>query len=133
MISLKEAVKFHGHLGPYLILGILAGNLGLKKTGANKYFGLSVKVYGANKKPKSCLIDGLQLSTGATLGKGNIRKYAAKNIKIVIKNLKNNKTNIIALNGELKKKLADLKGHSDSGKFAKKLLKLNHRGIFTLK
>ena len=133
MISLKEAIKFHGHLGPYLILGILAGNLGLKKLGLKKYFGLQVKVYGANKKPKSCLIDGLQLSTGATYGKGNIHKRGANDIKIIIENFKNNKTIIITLNHQLKEEISALKGHSDSEKFAKKLLKLNQRNLFTLK
>jgi len=83
--KIKEAVKFHGHLGPYLILGVLAGEIALKRIGVKKYFGLEVKVYGANQKPKSCLIDGLQLSTGATFGKGNIRKLAGKNIKISVK------------------------------------------------
>jgi len=29
-IAIKEAIKFHGHLGPYLILGILAGEAALK-------------------------------------------------------------------------------------------------------
>ncbi len=123
MISLKEAIKFHGHLGPYLILGILGGNLGLKKLGIKKYFDLRVLVYGANKKPKSCLIDGLQLSTGATYGKGNIQKYAAKEIKIVIQNLKNNKAVTITLDERIKEKLAGLKRHRDSESFARGLLK----------
>ena len=118
MISLKEAMKFHGHLGPYLVLGLLAGALGLKKTGAKKYFGLEVKVYGANIKPKSCLIDGLQLSTGATYGKGNIRKYASSSLKI---------------KSSLLKELDNLKGHNDSEKFARRLLDINSQKIFTLK
>ncbi|MCX5710376.1 MAG: formylmethanofuran dehydrogenase subunit E family protein, partial [Candidatus Omnitrophica bacterium] len=74
-VSLKEAVNFHGHLGPYLVLGLKAGEMALRKLGCKKYFGLEVKVFGALKKPKSCFIDGLQLSTGATYGKGNIQKY----------------------------------------------------------
>jgi formylmethanofuran dehydrogenase subunit E len=127
MNSLKEAVKFHGHLGPYLVLGILAGRLGLKKTGAKKYFGMEVSVYGANKKPRSCLIDGLQLSTGATYGKGNIRKYAGRDIKIVMRNLINDKKISLIIDKQLKKELGCLKGHHDSEKFAKGLLKRSKR------
>ncbi len=52
-ISLKEAVRFHGHLGPYLVIGILAGQLAVKKLKSKRYFGLEVKVWGANKKPKA--------------------------------------------------------------------------------
>lgn len=81
-ISLKQAVDFHGHLGPYLVLGLLMGGYALKKIKAKPYFGLEVKVWGAKDKPKSCLIDGLQLSTGCTYGKGNIVKYQGKVIKV---------------------------------------------------
>ncbi|MDD2680257.1 MAG: FmdE family protein [Candidatus Omnitrophica bacterium] len=133
MISLKDAVNFHGHLGPYLILGLLAGDLGLKKTGAKKYFGVEVKVYGANIKPKSCLIDGLQLSTGATYGKGNIKKYASDRIKISMRNPENKKVVTLGLTGSLLRELNSLKGHSASEKFARELLKLNKQKIFTLK
>jgi formylmethanofuran dehydrogenase subunit E len=123
MNSLKEAIKFHGHLGPYLVLGLLAGEFGLKKTGAKKYFGLEVKVYGANKKPKSCLIDGLQLSTGATYGKGNIRKFTGNNIKITMRNVINDRKVTLSLAKSLKKELDCLKGHAESERFAKGLLK----------
>lgn len=133
MISLKDAVKFHGHLGPYLVLGLLAGSLGLKRLGIKKYFGILVKVYGASEKPKSCLIDGLQLSTGATYGKGNIQKFAAKEIRIIIQNQENKRALIISLEEGLKERLAVLKGHSDSERFAKGLLKTDYHKIFNLK
>lgn len=81
-ISLKQAVDFHGHLGPYLVLGLLMGGYALKQIKAKPHFGLEVKVWGAKDKPKSCLIDGLQLSTGCTYGKGNIHKYNGKAIKV---------------------------------------------------
>lgn len=81
-ISLKQAVDFHGHLGPYLVLGLLMGGYALNKIKAKPHFGLEVKVWGAKDKPKSCLIDGLQLSTGCTYGKGNIVKYKGKVIKV---------------------------------------------------
>jgi len=131
--TIKEAEKFHGHLGPYLVLGLLAGNLGLKKTGVKKYFGMEVRVFGANIKPKSCLIDGLQLSTGATFGKGNIKKFSGSDIKIIICNLKNHKKVSLSLAKELKKELDCLKGHSDSERFARRLLNKDTRKIFNQK
>ena len=129
-IMLKEAIKFHGHLGPYLVLGLLAGEAALKKMAAKKYFGLNVKVWGANKKPKSCLIDGLQLSTGATYGKGNIHKYNGKVIKIVFINNKNNKKLSLQLKRNISYKLDLLKGHRDSEVFAKELYKNKLSNIF---
>jgi formylmethanofuran dehydrogenase subunit E len=130
MISLKEAAKFHGHLGPYLVLGILAGDLSSKKLKYKKYFGLEVKVWGANKKPKSCLIDGLQLSTGATFGKGNIHKFNGPLIKIEFCNKDNNKRIVLELKDAIKNKLVTLKGHSDSEEFARKLYKEIKNGAF---
>lgn len=129
--GLGEAIRFHGHLGPWLVLGMLVGDFALKKTGAKKYFDLSVKVWGANKKPKSCFIDGLQLSTGATYGKGNIRKISASKIRILLHNLDNNKKINIFLKEELVDKLNSLKGHRDCEAFAKKLYRTNPSQLLT--
>ena len=131
-ISLKEAIKFHGHLGPYLILGLLAGELALKKLKIKKYFRLEVKVWGATKKPKSCLIDGLQLSTGATYGKGNIVRLNGTVIKIGVRNCSNNKKITLELNKELVGKLEALKTHSDSECFANEIYKTNCSKLFNL-
>jgi formylmethanofuran dehydrogenase subunit E len=131
-ISLKEAVKFHGHLGPYLILGILAGESAVKKLGCEKYFGLEVKVWGANKKPKSCLIDGLQLSTGATYGKGNIHKFNGALIRIDFYNKSNNKRISLKLKDGLKERLEAAKTHKDAEILAKELYRTKHLELFDL-
>jgi len=132
-ITLKEAIKFHGHLGPYLVLGILAGEEALRKLKCKKYFGLAVKVRGAAEKPKSCLIDGLQLSCGATYGKGNIKKAGGSLIKIEFRNKQNSSKIVFDLKDELQKKLEELKTHSDSERFAKKLYKSNLSELFNLR
>ena len=132
-LSLKEAVKFHGHLGPYLVLGILAGELALDKLKCSKYFGLGVDVAGVNKKPKSCFIDGLQLSTGATYGKGNIKKIKGKEIIVICRNLNNHKKIRIFLKKDLLKKLDNLNGHKDCEDFAKHLLKIEPQNLFIFK
>lgn len=131
-ITLKEAIKFHGHLGPYLVLGILAGDIALKKLKCKKYFGFDVCVYGANKKPKSCLIDGLQLSTGATYGKGNIRKLNGKIIKIDFRNRLTNKGIILRFKKNIIEKLQTAKSHNDSELLAKRLYKTDRSRIFNL-
>ena len=133
MIPLKAAVKFHGHLGPYLVLGLMAGDLALKKIKAGKHFGIKVLVQGANKKPKSCLVDGLQLSTGATYGKGNIKKIKGRPIKIRVYNLDKNKKVEISLKRSLVDDLGALKAHKDSEIFARKLLKTDYNNLFNLK
>lgn len=125
-ITLKEAEKFHGHLGPWLVLGILIGEFALKKLKARKYFGLKVKVWGANKKPKSCLIDGLQLSTGATYGKGNIEKLDGAAIKIKFINRASHKKIILRFKDNLIQQLEETKTHRDSEILARKLYKTDY-------
>ena len=126
IITLNEAIKFHGHLGPYLILGILAGKFAVKKLRCKRYFGLNVKVYGANKKPKSCLIDGLQLSTGATYGKGNIQKFNGPIIRIEFYNQLSRKRISLKLKDGLRQILEATKTHRDSEALAKELYKTKY-------
>jgi formylmethanofuran dehydrogenase subunit E len=84
---LNQLIQFHGHLGPYLILGYRMGMIGLRETGAKKYFGLTIEVHCPAKPPERCLVDGLQYATGATYGKANIRvtKFS-DTISVLVKN-----------------------------------------------
>ncbi|MHC4944668.1 MAG: nucleoside hydrolase [Planctomycetota bacterium] len=71
--SLKDRIKaFHGHLGPYVVIGYRMGRIALRETGSKGHFDLNAQVYTQPKPPPSCLIDGVQLGSGCTMGKGNI-------------------------------------------------------------
>jgi len=131
-ITLKEAERFHGHLGPWLVLGILMGDFAIRRLKAKKYFGIDVKVWGVDKKPKSCLIDGLQLSTGATYGKGNIQKLNGSEIKMEFYNRTNHKKIILKFKQELMQKLKEAKTHRDSELLTKRLYKTDYYKIFNL-
>lgn len=63
---------FHGHLGPYVVLGYRMGRLALEATGSTGHFGIEADVYSMLEPPPSCLIDGVQLGSGCTMGKRNI-------------------------------------------------------------
>ncbi|MEE8401341.1 MAG: FmdE family protein [Candidatus Hydrothermarchaeaceae archaeon] len=64
---LKLAVALHGHLAPGLALGIRMGTIGLKKLDTKKG---SKKLIGISETGR-CLGDGMQVSTGCTLGHGS--------------------------------------------------------------
>ncbi|MBU1906182.1 MAG: formylmethanofuran dehydrogenase subunit E family protein [Candidatus Omnitrophica bacterium] len=132
-ITLTEAIKFHGHLGPYLILGLRAGELALKELKCRKYFGLRVKVWGASLRPKSCLIDGLQLSTGATYGKGNITKFNGSIIKLVVKDRDNSKKVTLTFKEDLVKELNGVKTHSESESLARMIYRTSNSKLFTIR
>ena len=63
---------FHGHLGPYVVIGFRLGEHALQRLQARSHFGLEAEVRCAEAPPESCLLDGIQFSTGCTLGKKNI-------------------------------------------------------------
>ena len=132
-IPLKEAVNFHGHLGPYLVIGLLAGEAALKILECKKYFGLKVLVYGATEKPKSCFIDGIQLSTGATYGKGNIEKLKGVQLSVKFVNLESKRKITLKLKDTLTSKLESTSTHKECETLAGKLYKTHYSKLFSLK
>lgn len=133
MIPLNTAVKFHGHLGPWLVAGLLMGEYGLKKINAEKYFGLKIEVSGLHKRPRSCLIDGLQLSCGATLGKGNIKILKSKGIFVNFINTKTNKKICLTLRGEILKIITAINGHRACEKLANEIYNEKPERLFRIK
>jgi formylmethanofuran dehydrogenase subunit E len=68
---LQAAGRFHGHVGPFLAIGLKMGLLVNEKMGRDP-METSARVAVEPRPPESCLVDGVQFTTGCTLGKGNI-------------------------------------------------------------
>lgn len=123
----ERGIKLHGHSGPYLNLGIRMGLLALDQLDAKGYFGLSTEVELEYRTPMSCLIDGLQISTGCTMGKGNIKvKNNPVPIKVTIKS--EQKSITITIKPEIYQ-LMDFKKNTDED-LAEKILKMGDRELF---
>jgi len=95
---LLKAIEFHGHLGPYLVLGLKAGLF------ANQIFGrepMRTEAFIQTKTtpPQSCFADGVQFSTGCTLGKGNISLTEGEGLLVTFK--KNNQKLTLELKKEI--------------------------------
>ena len=106
---LKQAEDFHGHLGPFLVIGVRAGLVGLEKlkTGRSDQ-SLSTTVMLEYFVPFSCVVDGVQITTGCTIGNKRLTLEDSSGIAV---RLKKNGVNVeIAVNsvtlGKLKKQLA---------------------------
>lgn len=69
----EPGVRLHGHRGPFLACGIRMGLLALRLLGSSGYSGIEAVAETGSTPPVSCLVDGLQISTGCTMGKGNLR------------------------------------------------------------
>ena len=68
---LRQAARFHGHLGPWLVLGLKAGAYARRKLAVSP-FKLNARVFCPAGTPYTCFVDGIQFSSGCTMGKGNI-------------------------------------------------------------
>ena len=67
--DLAEAVAFHGHLCPGLVIGYLAATVGLERLGADRSEDEELIAIVEND---SCAVDAVQWLTGCTFGKGNL-------------------------------------------------------------
>lgn len=73
---LADTAMFHGHLGPWLVVGALIGRDAIRRLETPGHWKIDVTCWmplDKQRTPFSCMLDGLQASSGATLGKCNIR------------------------------------------------------------
>ena len=82
-LTLEEAGYFHGHLGPYLTLGYLAGKIAVSQLKPSNEHELKATVRCPLKTPYTCFIDGIQCSSKCTLGKGNIHVEKGVGLTVV--------------------------------------------------
>ncbi len=71
-LAIEEAVRFHGHLGLWLLMGCRAGEIAKSRLKPSNLHELHCIVRVPNGVPHSCSIDGVQASTSCTLGEGDI-------------------------------------------------------------
>ena len=69
--TLEKIRGFHGHLGPFVVIGYRMGLLANEALGGSG-FSKKATVMTGTKPSISCMIDGIQLSSGCTTGKGNL-------------------------------------------------------------
>jgi len=78
---LEEAEKFHGHLGSFLVLGMKAGLCANEILGKD-IFKMRARVETASTPPRSCFVDGVQLTTGCTMGKRNVELVSGESLSV---------------------------------------------------
>jgi formylmethanofuran dehydrogenase subunit E len=105
---LREIAQLHGQVGPWVVAGFRLGEAGRRAVGADGYFDLQVECAGPCQKPPcACVLDGLQLGTGATFGKRNLEWKTADAFAVKVTNIHNNKTAVVRPSENLLKILTD--------------------------
>lgn len=82
--SVEDLATFHGHLGPYIVLGYRIGKY-VRDHFCDDPFKMNAEVYCAGIPPQSCLADGVQLGSGCTLGKRNIDIIPSDEIRCIFR------------------------------------------------
>jgi formylmethanofuran dehydrogenase subunit E len=84
---LAKAVQLHGHLGPWVVAGARLGMAGARAVDAKNHFDVEVVCAGPfQRPPQSCFLDGMQIGSGATLGKRTIEVVEAKELVVKLRN-----------------------------------------------
>jgi len=74
MSIIERAEDFHGHLGPFLVIGVRMGLVGVRELGVKgREEKLRVIAMLRYSVPFSCIIDGIQIATKCTMGNKRLR------------------------------------------------------------
>jgi formylmethanofuran dehydrogenase subunit E len=112
---LDEAVRFHGHLGVFLVLGLKASLFANEILGKDPFKTRAI-VETDPVPPFSCIVDGIQIATGCTMGKGNIELRRGSSLSVTF--VKGDKRLNLCLKDEILERLKRIPSEDESRKTA---------------
>jgi formylmethanofuran dehydrogenase subunit E len=81
--AIRTAEKLHGHLGPFLVIGVRMGKTAKKVLGVKGNSKLQAEAGVPLLTPFSCVLDGIQAVTNCTIGNQKLRvKNSKKEIAV---------------------------------------------------
>ncbi len=113
-LDLEGLKKFHGHLGPYLILGARAVELATQGLGVPATR-LSAVVSCHLNSPERCMADAVQFCSDATYGRGRIAVLRSAVPRMHFVDQETGDTAVLVLTDKARALLARLPGYSGPG------------------
>ncbi|MEM3823759.1 MAG: formylmethanofuran dehydrogenase subunit E family protein [Candidatus Bathyarchaeia archaeon] len=131
-LAIKEAEKLHGHLGPFLVLGVKMGETAKKIL---KTTSLQVTVKVPFLTPFSCVLDGIQVATQSTIGNQKLKiKNSSKEISADFQCVKIGKKLTIAINPKITEALMrKLSEGASNEELAWKIARMPENQLFIMK
>jgi formylmethanofuran dehydrogenase subunit E len=126
---MKRAVEFHGHLGPFLVLGVRAGLLANSFLGKDCFKTRAIVTTEPNP-PNSCFVDGIQFVTGCTMGKRNIKLRKGKETSVLF--MKEGQKLRLKVKGRLLESISKIKSEHGSEKESMRLLHIPSSELFKI-
>jgi formylmethanofuran dehydrogenase subunit E len=128
--TLKKIEEFHGHVGPYVLIGYRMGQIANKELGKDP-FSKNATIYSGTSPPVSCIVDGVQISSGCTLGKGNITIKNENCAKVDFSNKSGRKISI-ELNEEIRKEIEKTVTKENLLSYSEKLYEKSNEELFKI-
>jgi formylmethanofuran dehydrogenase subunit E len=134
--QIENAVKLHGHLGPFLVIGVRMGEMAKRHLGVDEKTGhvLLGRIKIPFSTPFSCVIDGIQATTGCTVGNQRLKTEKSRGeITAIFKLRGSDKSVKILVNRELVKNLNEqMSRGADSENLAADIACLKEEQLFEL-
>jgi len=135
---LRKAIDWHGHFGPFLVLGVKMGIIGIRELEAIKGNPkLRVTVMTKPSVPFSCVIDGVQAATQCTLGNRKLRlRNSPKSVSAKFQILEGNTVTVTlnpAKQEELEKLLSEHARSEEIEKIAHNVVSMPEKELFEIK
>jgi formylmethanofuran dehydrogenase subunit E len=135
-LLIENAAKLHGHLGPFLVIGVRMGDLAKRylevDDKGSRRLELSIKT--PLSTPFSCVIDGIQTSTSCTVGNRKLKiENSTKEITAHFKLQNSKKTIRISVNPKIAETLiSEMSKGTKAEQLAAKIARMQEEQLFVL-
>jgi formylmethanofuran dehydrogenase subunit E len=136
-LLIDKAVKLHGHLGPFLVIGVRMGEVAKSHVVIDDKNSRRLQAWIKTPlcTPFSCVIDGIQASTSCTVGNQRLKiENSAKEITASFRLESTNKTVKIQVKPEVVENLIkEMSKGADEEQLALKIANMQVEQLFMLK
>ena len=133
---IEKAADFHGHLGPFLVIGVRMGNTAerILNTNAMQLKKLEATVKIPLLTPFSCVLDGIQVTTHCTVGNQKLRiENSQKEIAACFELQNSDRTLKVSVNPKIVEELMnEISKGSSNEELAQKIASMPENQLFTI-
>jgi formylmethanofuran dehydrogenase subunit E len=136
LLLIEDAAKLHGHLGPFLVIGVRMGDVAKRHLDIDDKSSrrLQASIKTPLFTPFSCVIDGIQAATSCTVGNQKLKiDRSTKEITARFKLQNSDKTMKISVNPRVAETLIEeMSKGANAEQLATKIARMQEEQLFVL-
>jgi formylmethanofuran dehydrogenase subunit E len=130
--AIRDAEKLHGHLGPFLVIGVRMGRIARRILGAGEDDKLRAYARIPVFTPFSCILDGIQVTTGCTVGNQRLSVKKSKDILVRFE-IEQGRAISVCVNRDAVEKLMDkISEGATNEELARKIARMPEHRLFSV-